>query len=104
MKAISNNGKSHMPSTKRAETPVLTKREQQVADGIAAGLSNKEIAEQLNISYETVKEYVAYVLEKYDVSRRKLVAIQVLREQLTADVLGPELRRRSISKRLRSNA
>ena len=79
-----------MPRAKKSETPVLTKREQQVADGIVAGLSNKEIAEQLDIAYETVKEHVAHILEKYDVPRRELVAIRVLREQLTADVLGPE--------------
>src|SRR4029079_18422467 len=82
-----------MPPRKAVEYPALTEREHEVADGIVTGLSNKEIGTHLGISYETVKELVAKVLRKYKVPRRELVAIRVLREQLTADALGPEFMR-----------
>src|SRR5262245_8012814 len=79
-----------MSANNSSKSPILTKRERDVADRIVAGLTNHEIAKRLGISYETVKEHVAHILAKYNVPRRELVAMQVLREQLTAEVLGPE--------------
>ena len=75
--------------TKNGSVAILTTREQQVANHIVAGLTNQEIAERLGIAYETVKEHVAHILAKYEVPRRELVAMEILREQLTAEVLGP---------------
>jgi DNA-binding NarL/FixJ family response regulator len=42
----------------------MTKREQQITDLIAEGLSNKEIAQRLNIATYTVKSHVHNILEK----------------------------------------
>ncbi len=42
----------------------LTQRESEVLRQLANGLTNKEIANTLNISYETVKEHVQHVLRK----------------------------------------
>ncbi|MEQ8837748.1 MAG: response regulator transcription factor, partial [Lacipirellulaceae bacterium] len=42
----------------------LTKREDEVLKQLALGLSNKEIALALGISYETVKEHVQHILRK----------------------------------------
>ncbi len=42
----------------------LTRREQQVIPRIAQGLTNKEIAVQLNLSEQTVKNHVHHMLQK----------------------------------------
>jgi len=51
-------------------TEPLTTREQQVLQLIAAGLTNREIAEQLFISQETVKKHVASISGKLGASNR----------------------------------
>ena len=48
----------------------LTRRELEVLQMLAAGLSNKEIAARLNISEHTVKFHVASILGKLDASSR----------------------------------
>ena len=48
----------------------LTRRERQIVDLIADGLSNKEIASRLQIEFATVKNHVHHILEKLQVSRR----------------------------------
>jgi DNA-binding NarL/FixJ family response regulator len=59
--------------------PALTKRERQAAELIRAGLSDKEIARQLNISLATTKSHVHNLLGKLHVQRRSQVA-EYLRE------------------------
>lgn len=54
--------------------PVLTKRERQAAELIRGGLSDKEIARQLNISLATTKSHVHNLLGKLNVRRRTQVA------------------------------
>ena len=48
----------------------LSTREMEVLALIAGGLSNKEIARQLDLSPHTVKTHVARLLAKLDASRR----------------------------------
>ena len=48
----------------------LTKREREVAELAANGLSNKEIAETLVISPRTVEEHIAKALKKTGLSSR----------------------------------
>lgn len=60
----------------------LTKRESEVLKQLALGLSNKEIAQALNISYETVKEHVQHVLRKLGVSDRTQAAVWAVRKGL----------------------
>jgi two-component system NarL family response regulator len=58
----------------------LTARELEVLRLIAAGLRNKEIAGQLNISEETVQGHVKNILAKLDVhDRTEAVAVAVRR-------------------------
>ena len=57
--------------------PALTRREQQIAQLIKQGLSNKEIAVELRIGPATVKRYVHSLLEKFQVQRRSAVAARV---------------------------
>ena len=48
----------------------ISPRELEVLHEIAAGRSNNEIAERLNVSPHTVKTHVARLFEKLDASRR----------------------------------
>lgn len=48
----------------------LSKREQEIFDGLLENLANKEIASRLNISERTVKFHVSNVLAKFGVRRR----------------------------------
>lgn len=57
----------------------LTPRETQVLRQIALGLSNKEIAETLAISVETVKEHVQNLLRKLAMSDRTQAAVWAVR-------------------------
>ncbi|RMG01366.1 MAG: DNA-binding response regulator [Planctomycetota bacterium] len=60
----------------------LTQRESEVLRQLAYGLTNKEIAMALNISYETVKEHVQHILRKIGVSDRTQAAVWAVRKQL----------------------
>jgi DNA-binding NarL/FixJ family response regulator len=60
----------------------LTKRESEVLRQLALGLSNKEIALALSISYETVKEHVQHILRKVGVSDRTQAAVWAVRKGL----------------------
>ena len=56
------------------ESVRMTKREREVIELIAEGLSNKEIAQQLNIATYTVKSHVHNILEKLALHTRLQVA------------------------------
>jgi DNA-binding NarL/FixJ family response regulator len=60
----------------------LTKREGEVLKQIALGLTNKEIAQSLGISYETVKEHVQHILQKLSVTDRTQAAVWAVRRNL----------------------
>jgi DNA-binding NarL/FixJ family response regulator len=65
------------------ETDVpLTKREAEVLKQLAFGLTNKEIAQALGISYETVKEHVQHVLKKLGVADRTQAAVWAVRNDI----------------------
>ena len=57
----------------------LTQRESEVLRQLALGLTNKEIAQSLKISYETVKEHVQHVLRKIGVTDRTQAAVWAVR-------------------------
>lgn len=60
----------------------LTQRESEVLRQMALGLTNKEIAKMLGISYETVKEHVQHILRKLGVSDRTQAAVWAVRRNL----------------------
>ena len=62
------NGNTNLPLF------ALTKREREAAELIRTGLSDKEIARQLNISLATTKSHVHNLLGKLNVQRRSQVA------------------------------
>jgi DNA-binding NarL/FixJ family response regulator len=67
--------------TADVEVP-LTQRESEVLKQLAYGLTNKEIAQTLSISYETVKEHVQHILRKIGVSDRTQAAVWAVRKEL----------------------
>jgi len=60
----------------------LTQRESEVLRQLAYGLTNKEIAQALHISYETVKEHVQHILRKIGVTDRTQAAVWAVRKKL----------------------
>ena len=55
--------------------PDLTKREEQILDRVARGLTNKEIAKDLQISEKTVKHYMTNIMQKLQVRNRVEAAL-----------------------------
>ncbi|MEX0818676.1 MAG: response regulator transcription factor [Pirellulaceae bacterium] len=60
----------------------LTRRESEVIVKMVEGLTNKEIAQSLEISYETVKEHVQHILRKIGVTDRTQAAVWAVRHGL----------------------
>jgi DNA-binding NarL/FixJ family response regulator len=62
----------------------LTDAEWRVAESVAQGLSNKEIADELNLSIRTIENHVSRILDKKDFSNRVEIARHVIsNERLT---------------------
>jgi len=57
----------------------LTVREQQIAESVARGLSNKEIGHEYGISHETVKRHLASIYSKLALRGRVELAIHMVR-------------------------
>lgn len=60
----------------------LTKRELEVLIQVANGMSNKEIATNLNISERTVKNHISNIFKKIDVSDRTQAAVFAIRNDI----------------------
>ncbi len=60
----------------------LTKREMDVIGLMVDGLSNKEVAERLGLSEQTVKNHVARIMDKVDVRNRVELVLYAVRERL----------------------
>jgi DNA-binding NarL/FixJ family response regulator len=69
---------SHSPRFAIRHNLGLTRREQQLLHMISGGLTNKEIAAQLNLSEQTVKNHVHRMLRKLGASDR-LAAVELCR-------------------------
>ena len=67
---------------KQSTSPLdeLTPRERQILESLAAGLSNKEIGEQLFLSEKTVKHYMTNILQKLQVRNRVEAALLAQKE------------------------
>ncbi|MDQ8936395.1 response regulator transcription factor [Acinetobacter rudis] len=57
-------------SPQQAITKILTNREQQILELVATGLSNKEIADQINLSRYTVESHIKHIYRKLAVCTR----------------------------------
>jgi len=63
-------------------SPTLTSRELEVLKLVARGMSNREIADELYISENTVKNHVRNILEKLHLHSRMEAVIYAVRERL----------------------
>lgn len=61
-------------------TPQLTPREREIALAVSAGLSNAEIAEELHLRIQTVKNGVSRILRKVHRANRVQLAMWVATE------------------------
>jgi DNA-binding NarL/FixJ family response regulator len=62
----------------------LTRREDQILDHVAQGLTNKEIARSLNISEKTVKHYMTNIMQKLQVRNRVEAVLALQKRARTA--------------------
>ncbi len=63
-------------------TPRLTDREMDVLKLVAKGLGNRDVALQLNISENTVKNHIRNILEKLQLHSRMEAVVYAVREKL----------------------
>lgn len=66
----------------------LTERERQVLTLLVDGMTNKEIAEQLNLSHGTIRVYVSKILSKLSVTNRTEAATLALQNNLIPEKKG----------------
>ncbi len=66
----------HRPLPKENEALKLSPRETELLDLLSEGLSNKEIAERMKLSVETVRDYLKRVYDKLHVRSRTEAAIK----------------------------
>ena len=69
------------PTTDTVFIEPLTARERQVAEAVARGLTNKQIAIEFGISAETVKRHLASTYGKLALHGRVALAIHVFRSR-----------------------
>ncbi len=69
----------HAPAN-TAPPDALTRREIEVLERVAQGLSNQEIAIELGISERTVRNHVGHILDKLHLANRTQAALYALRE------------------------
>jgi len=65
-------------TTAPAETVSLSRRETEVLQGLAKGLANKEIADELSVGVETVRWHLKQIYEKLHVRCRTEAALKFL--------------------------
>jgi DNA-binding CsgD family transcriptional regulator len=77
---MSHSATNGSGSDQRERQGWLTKRESEVADLIARGLTNDQIAQQLVVTAGTVANHVAHILTKLGVQSRVQIATTVVRQ------------------------
>jgi DNA-binding NarL/FixJ family response regulator len=79
-----------VPASSADDAPTLTPRERVVAELVARGLTNRQIASRLVLGESTVKSHVHAILRKVGVERRDQI---VLDTDLTVGVSGDDIHR-----------
>jgi DNA-binding NarL/FixJ family response regulator len=75
-KALVENMINKPPQANRMEMP-LTDREREIAALVSRGLSNKEIAQELHLSANTIRTHISNILRKLNLSNRTQIAIYI---------------------------
>jgi two-component system, NarL family, nitrate/nitrite response regulator NarL len=66
----------------------LTKREHQIANLVSAGLSNKEIGQQLNLSAGTIKVHLHNIYEALEINNRTTLTALAISDRLNVPLRG----------------
>lgn len=83
---ISKNDESQTAEVQKTITDVLTDREKEVIVEVAHGLSNKEIADKLNLSFHTITTYRKNISAKLNIhSTAGLVIFAILHHLIEID-------------------
>jgi DNA-binding NarL/FixJ family response regulator len=69
----------HSPAARGEDFPELSQREHEVLNGLAEGLGYKQIADQLDVSIHTVRNYIRLIYEKLHVRSRTEAVAKFLR-------------------------
>ncbi|MDN5548143.1 MAG: helix-turn-helix transcriptional regulator, partial [Rhodococcus sp. (in: high G+C Gram-positive bacteria)] len=77
-----------VPDTSSTEAIRLTRREQQVAELVALGLTNRAVAEHLVISPRTAQGHVEHVLTKLGFTSRAQIAAWFVSTEQETDSRG----------------
>lgn len=85
MAAAAQGGAKSQDQLSSAAASGLTERELEVVRLIAAGMSNRSIADRLVVSEKTVKTHVGNILDKLHLEDRTQVAIYAIRHGLASD-------------------
>jgi len=83
VKLLDNKDSSDVPLLE-----TLTQREREILTHLARGESNKAIARQLDISYDTVKLHVRHILAKLNLSSRVEAAVFAVEHKLSHGLDG----------------
>jgi DNA-binding NarL/FixJ family response regulator len=75
--------KKSSDSGARREKPLLSPREREIVQLVAQGFRNREIAEKLFISEQTVKNHLHNIFDKLGVSDRLELALYAIHHRLT---------------------
>ena len=71
--------RQHLNTDQAKEKFRLTNREQSVVENLAKGWTNKEIANALHITEQTVKEHIKHIMRKTNSTTRTGILVQVFR-------------------------
>lgn len=87
-----------IPLVTDATSVAFTRREQQVLATLQRGLSNKIIANELNLSHNTVKVHIAHIMRKLRATNRTEVALAMRPSPLNGDFecSSPEILRQMV--------
>jgi DNA-binding NarL/FixJ family response regulator len=69
------------PTSKRILSDSLSRRELEVVEYIAQGLSNRQIASKLELSIHTIKSHIHHILTKLSLNSRLQIARHVLSDR-----------------------
>jgi len=81
------------PASEASPASRLTRRELHVITAIVEGATNKDIAKQLSLSEQTVKNHLSHVFDKLGVSNRLELALYAVHHQLLAGIDGTKVPR-----------
>ena len=83
----SNPPVAHADNYQRAKMKPLTSRERQIALLVCTGLSNKQIAQRLDVTEGTVKVHLHNIYVKLAIRNRTMLALLVLKLGVTAPTI-----------------